>query len=184
MTDHSTARARYHVEGQTSTVGPRWGIWDGVDGHFLRYRNIADEGDAVALCAKLNEYARALTPPEGDTVSEGDLEERLFGEFGVFQLAMAGAGASAWRDKQKEFADTRAMLLAALQSRIAQKEGSAMNHPLPAVIVERGDTLSEIAERELGVAAMWHVLKQMNRIPDERLIQPGDLIIMPRKYRP
>lgn len=59
-----------------------------------------------------------------------------------------------------------------------------MNHPLPAVIVERGDTLSEIAERELGVAAMWHVLKQMNRIPNERLIQPGDLIIMPRKYRP
>jgi hypothetical protein len=47
-------RPRYHVEGQTSTIGPRWCIWDGVEGHFARYQNIADEGDAVALCRELN----------------------------------------------------------------------------------------------------------------------------------
>ena len=53
-------KRRYHVEGQTSTQGPRWLIWDGVDGHFARYQNIADEGDARALCQKLNEYDAAL----------------------------------------------------------------------------------------------------------------------------
>ena len=53
-------RPRYHVEGQTSTKGPRWLIWDGVEGHFARYQNIADEGDAAALCAKLNADATRI----------------------------------------------------------------------------------------------------------------------------
>lgn len=49
--------------------------------------------------------------------------------------------------------------------------------PFPAVIVEKGDTLSEIAERELGRASGWKLLAMMNQIPDPHLIHPGDLII-------
>ena len=50
-------RKRFHVEGQTSTVGPRWLIWDNAEGHYARFQNIADHGDAVAICEMLNRLA-------------------------------------------------------------------------------------------------------------------------------
>ncbi len=60
MTNDSVVR--FHVEGQTSTKGARWQIWDGVDGHFARFRNITDEGDARAVCAMLNDLWNTRTP--------------------------------------------------------------------------------------------------------------------------
>ena len=53
--DELQVRPRYHVEGQTSTVGERWFIWDNVEGHFARFQNIADAGDAYNLCKTLND---------------------------------------------------------------------------------------------------------------------------------
>jgi hypothetical protein len=47
------AKNRYHVEGQTSTLGPRWQIWDG-EAHSARFKNIADFTDAHNICAELN----------------------------------------------------------------------------------------------------------------------------------
>jgi hypothetical protein len=67
------AKPRFHVEGQTSTVGLRWQIWDGVEGHFARYRNIADEGDAVAICEALNRLS--ASPPLMECVDA--LEEAM-----------------------------------------------------------------------------------------------------------
>lgn len=54
------ARLRYHVEGQTSTEGPRWQIWDGEQ-HFARFRNIANDADAHRICAELNAQATELS---------------------------------------------------------------------------------------------------------------------------
>lgn len=51
--------------------------------------------------------------------------------------------------------------------------------PVPAVIVDKGDTLSGIAERHLGRARAWPLLAAMNRIADPRLIQPGDIVALP-----
>jgi nucleoid-associated protein YgaU len=51
--------------------------------------------------------------------------------------------------------------------------------PKPAVIVDQGDTLSEIAERELGRASYWRVIAGMNRIRNPKLIQPGDILVLP-----
>lgn len=69
MTDKEALKPRFHVEGQASTVGPRWLIWDGQDGHFARFQNIADEGDAYAICDMLNGLSRP-TPPIPDDVVE------------------------------------------------------------------------------------------------------------------
>lgn len=56
-------KKRYHIEGQTSTVGALWQIWDG-ERHFARFRNIADMGDAVALCDELNALTRRAADDE------------------------------------------------------------------------------------------------------------------------
>jgi hypothetical protein len=50
-------RMRFHVEGQTSTLGPRWQIWDG-ERQSAWFQNIADLTDAHKLCDALNEGAR------------------------------------------------------------------------------------------------------------------------------
>ena len=60
MTD-LVERPRFHDEGQTTPVGPRWYIWDGVEGHFARFQNIADAGDAQAICEMLNEQSDTIT---------------------------------------------------------------------------------------------------------------------------
>lgn len=51
--------------------------------------------------------------------------------------------------------------------------------PVPAAIVDKGDTLSHIAERYLGRARAWPLLAALNRIADPRLIQPGDIVALP-----
>jgi nucleoid-associated protein YgaU len=56
--------------------------------------------------------------------------------------------------------------------------------PVPAVIVEKGDTLSAIAEAKLGRARAWPLLAAVNRIADPRKIQPGDLIVLPYGVEP
>jgi nucleoid-associated protein YgaU len=49
-----------------------------------------------------------------------------------------------------------------------------------AVIVEKGDTLSEIAEHELGRASAWPWLAHLNRLRNPHLILPGQIIVLPR----
>lgn len=51
--------------------------------------------------------------------------------------------------------------------------------PVPAVIVDKGDTLSGIAEQHLGRASAWPLLAALNRIADPRKLQPGDLVALP-----
>lgn len=56
-----------------------------------------------------------------------------------------------------------------------------MRRARPAVIVEKGDTLSAIAERELGRASGWKLIAKLNpRLRDNpHLIHPGDIIALP-----
>jgi hypothetical protein len=58
-------KKRFHVEGQTSTQGPRWQIWDG-ERHCARFKNIADRTDADNLCEALN----ARHQPQREAVLE------------------------------------------------------------------------------------------------------------------
>jgi nucleoid-associated protein YgaU len=53
-----------------------------------------------------------------------------------------------------------------------------MTAPLPAVIVEKGDTLWAIAHRELGRSSAWPILAAANKIADPKRLQPGDLIVV------
>ena len=64
ITDELAARRRFHVEGQTSTLGRRWQIWD-KEQHRARFKEIADELEAHRICEELN----ALTRPK-DTPTE------------------------------------------------------------------------------------------------------------------
>ncbi|HLT45264.1 MAG TPA: LysM peptidoglycan-binding domain-containing protein [Luteimonas sp.] len=47
--------------------------------------------------------------------------------------------------------------------------------------VQSGDTLSEIAQRELGRASAWHAIFEANRdqIDDPDLIRPGQVLRLP-----
>lgn len=47
---------RFHVEGQTPTIGEFYQIWDNVKGHYSRFGNIASKEDADAICDMLNEH--------------------------------------------------------------------------------------------------------------------------------
>lgn len=47
------------------------------------------------------------------------------------------------------------------------------------VIVEKGDTLSHIAERFLGRALAWPVLARLNQLRNPHLIFPGQVIQLP-----
>lgn len=51
---------RFHVEGQTSIQGERYQIWDNIDGHFARFKNIASKDDADAICDMLNEHMEVI----------------------------------------------------------------------------------------------------------------------------
>ena len=62
------------------------------------------------LCQRVAAEIRKLTANPSDS----GLVERLFGDAGVFKLAYAGAGASAWREKLDEFGETEKLLRAAL----------------------------------------------------------------------
>jgi|GEM_PF-4237975 len=64
-------KPRFHVEGQTSTVGPRWFIWDG-ERHFARFGNIASEESANAICHEMNKLSAALAsrPTEAPVARE------------------------------------------------------------------------------------------------------------------
>jgi nucleoid-associated protein YgaU len=55
---------------------------------------------------------------------------------------------------------------------------------IPAYIVEEGDTLSDIADRELGNIGAARALANMNKLYDPDLIRPGDLLIMPSTWSP
>jgi nucleoid-associated protein YgaU len=48
-------------------------------------------------------------------------------------------------------------------------------------VVQRGDTLSEIAEQQLGAADRWHDLQDLNRslISDPDKISPGQVLVLP-----
>lgn len=55
-----------------------------------------------------------------------------------------------------------------------------MPDPFSAVIVEPGDTLRKIAERELGSARAWTIIAHMNHLRDAEQcarIQPGDILV-------
>jgi nucleoid-associated protein YgaU len=45
--------------------------------------------------------------------------------------------------------------------------------------VRKGDTLSAIAQRELGAASRWREIADLNHIPDPDLIYPGQELRMP-----
>lgn len=45
--------------------------------------------------------------------------------------------------------------------------------------VQKGDTLSAIAERELGAASRWLEIQQLNSIPNADLIYPGQTLRIP-----
>lgn len=49
-----------------------------------------------------------------------------------------------------------------------------------AVIVERGDTLSGIAQRGLGSASRWREIAAINDIKNPNLIFPGQVIKLER----
>lgn len=49
----------------------------------------------------------------------------------------------------------------------------------PTVVVKQGDTLWDIAQRELGDPQKWREIAQLNNIPDPDLIQPGMQLQMP-----
>jgi nucleoid-associated protein YgaU len=46
--------------------------------------------------------------------------------------------------------------------------------------VRRGDTLSGIAQRELGDSKRWREIAKLNNIRDPRSIDPGDELRLPR----
>lgn len=51
--------------------------------------------------------------------------------------------------------------------------------PIPAVIVEEGETLSHIALREWGDANLWWLFATANALRNPHLIYPGDILIKP-----
>ena len=50
--------------------------------------------------------------------------------------------------------------------------------PMPAEIVEPGQTLSHIALETFGDPQRWPTLAWVNGIDEPRLIQPGDLVVV------
>jgi nucleoid-associated protein YgaU len=48
-----------------------------------------------------------------------------------------------------------------------------------AAIVERGDTLSHIAQAAYGRASLWRMLARANRLRNPHLILPGQVIVLP-----
>lgn len=56
--------------------------------------------------------------------------------------------------------------------------------PVPAVIVEEGDTLFSIATEKLGRPAAWWMLATINAISDPRRLRPGDLVALPYGVEP
>lgn len=76
MSNKEPLKPRFHVEGQASTEGPRWLIWDGNQ-HRARFKNIASSNDAVAICEELNSLTR--TPDSAPQVDGlvGELEVLL-----------------------------------------------------------------------------------------------------------
>lgn len=63
------AKRRFHVEGQTSTIGPRWQIWD-QQHRFARFRNIASMEDAHNICDELNRLSPIPQSEAADTVAQ------------------------------------------------------------------------------------------------------------------
>lgn len=80
-------KPRYHVEGQTSSEGARWCIWDNVDGHFARFKDFHSSQGAVAVCEALNEHWSARTLP-----LDGDVVERVAAALEKAWLAGYGPG--------------------------------------------------------------------------------------------
>jgi hypothetical protein len=72
---------RYHIEGQSSTEGPRWLIWDGVE-HYARFRDIASADSAHAICAELN--TRPANPVAGGLVERLRSSAKAFRENTVY----------------------------------------------------------------------------------------------------
>lgn len=56
--------------------------------------------------------------------------------------------------------------------------------PLPAIIVEEGETLSHIAERELGSVHQWQILAHANHLADPSSLLPGDIIVISARQIP
>lgn len=56
--------------------------------------------------------------------------------------------------------------------------------PLPAIIVEPGETLSYIAERELGRRNQWQLLAHANHLADPSSLLPGDIIVISSRQLP
>lgn len=46
-------------------------------------------------------------------------------------------------------------------------------------VVQTGDTLSAIAQRELGSAGRWPEIQRLNDIPNADLIYPGQTLRLP-----
>lgn len=44
-------------------------------------------------------------------------------------------------------------------------------------IVREGDTLASLAEKHLGAAMLWHLLAEINDIPQDG-IKPGDRLLL------
>ncbi len=59
--------------------------------------------------------------------------------------------------------------------------GAVVTAGAPTIRVQRGDTLSEIAERELANANRWREIFELNRdvIEDPDEIFPGQVLVLP-----
>lgn len=59
-----------------------------------------------------------------------------------------------------------------------------MTAPLPAVIVDEGETLSGIALREYGHACVWPMIWRANNraVPDPDVLQVGQILVIPKGH--
>lgn len=174
--------------------------------HFSRYVEARPEGEKTSILQQVMEderrrlasqVERRMAPASGNSANEvqvlrarlADTQQRLAEmEVNLQQARVTGGSVSAtpppeWAQERLELLKTIRQLQSGASSpqSPAQTSTSSTGQAGRTYTVQRGDTLSSIAQKAYGKASDWQKIYEANRdvIPNKNVVSPGTVIILP-----
>ena len=173
--DAAAEEVQHLVKGYTELVRMEDGYWDAL----LAGRFDAFLYDYPYTVAELNQYQAAHPDKQGAfRIAQYNLTDSTYavgvraGETDL--LAAVNAAIDAWRASDDYGTTIKRYLKGGLATAVTDTKARR-------VTVKKGDTLSGIAQRELGDTNRWKELWKLNqsRFPNPHLIEVGDEVILP-----
>ncbi len=154
---------------------------EGIISKLIRQAREKKEAEQKAAEeAKAKAEAEAKAKAEAEAKAKAEAEAKAKAEAEAAERARAAAAAQAVADRQRQIREQQEEA----RRRAAEAAAAAAEAAKREYVVKPGDSLTKIAQKELGSGARWKEIYALNKAtigdnPD--LIHPGEKLVLPPK---